>query len=162
MTESAKTPIEEVLDLLDLEKIEENIFRGVSPKDRMQRVFGGQVLGQALVAAGRTVEGRVCHSFHAYFLRAGDPKVPILYEVDRSRDGSSFTARRVVAIQHGKQIFNMAASFQTVEQGLEHQFDMPNVPPPESLEDEQTLRKREIDKMPEQARDWVLRPRPIE
>src|SRR6201986_637339 len=137
-----RTPIEEVLDLLDLEKIEENIFRGVSPKDRMQRVFGGQVLGQALVAAGRMVEGRVCHSFHAYFLRAGDPKVPILYEVDRSRDGSSFTARRVVAIQHGQQIFNLAASFQTVEQGYEHQFDMPKVPPPENLPDEHELRLR--------------------
>jgi len=162
MTQSVKTPIEEVLDLLDLEKIEENIFRGVSPKDRMQRVFGGQVLGQALVAAGRTVEGRVCHSFHAYFLRAGDPKVPILYEVDRSRDGASFTARRVVAIQHGRQIFNLAASFQTVEQGYEHQFEMPKVPMPEDLPDEHTLRLREIEKMPPEAKEWALRPRPIE
>src|SRR5271154_3358737 len=117
MTDPVRSPIEEVMDLLDLEKIEENIFRGQSPEDRMQRVFGGQVLGQALVAASRTVEGRVCHSFHAYFLRAGDPKVPILYEVDRSRDGSSFTARRVVGIQHGQQIFNLAASFQIVEEG---------------------------------------------
>src|ERR1700690_277179 len=125
MTSAAKTPIAEVLDLLDLEKIEENIFRGQSPEDRMQRVFGGQVLGQALAAAGRTVEARVCHSFHAYFLRAGDPKVPILYEVDRSRDGPSFTARRVVAIQHGQQIFTLAASFQLEEAGYEHQFDMP-------------------------------------
>jgi len=158
----AKSPIEEVLELLDLEKIEENIFRGLSPKDRMQRVFGGQVLGQALVAALRTVEGRVCHSFHAYFLRAGDPKVPILYEVDRSRDGASFTARRVVAIQHGQQIFNMAASFQVPETGYEHQFDMPAVPPPENLESEHALRLKEIDKMPEQAREWALKPRPIE
>lgn len=162
MNQAAKTPIQDVLDLLDLEKIEENIYRGVSPEDRMQRVFGGQVLGQALVAAGRTVEGRVCHSFHAYFLRAGDPKVPILYEVDRSRDGASFTARRVVAIQHGAQIFTLAASFQVRETGYEHQFDMPAVPAPESLLDEQTLRAREIDKMPAQARDWILRPRPIE
>src|SRR5665213_2212489 len=162
MSPAAKTPIEEVLDLLDLEKIEENIFRGVSPKDRMQRVFGGQVLGQALVAAGRTVEARVCHSFHAYFLRAGDPKVPILYEVDRSRDGASFTARRVVAIQHGQQIFTLAASFQVEEKGYEHQFDMPDVPMPETLLDEQTLRARELDKMPEKAREWVMRPRPIE
>src|ERR1700720_3399790 len=113
------TPVEEVLDLLDLEQIEVNIFRGQSPADRMQRVFGGQVLGQALVAAARTVEGRQCHSFHAYFLRGGDPKVPILYEVDRSRDGGSFTSRRVVAIQHGKQIFTLAASFQIQEQALE-------------------------------------------
>jgi acyl-CoA thioesterase-2 len=162
MTETRKTPVEEVLALLDLEKIEENIFRGVSPSDRMQRVFGGQVLGQALVAAGRTVEGRVCHSFHAYFLRAGDPKVPILYEVDRSRDGSSFTARRVVAIQHGRQIFNLAASFQVEEEGYEHQFDMPSVPAPETLLDEHTLRLRDIDKLPEEAREWALRPRPIE
>ncbi|HEY1709410.1 MAG TPA: acyl-CoA thioesterase II [Rhizomicrobium sp.] len=163
MTEPAKTPIEEVLDLLDLEKIEENIFRGQSPADRMQRVFGGQVLGQALVAASRTVEGRVCHSFHAYFLRGGDPKVPILYEVDRARDGSSFTARRVVAIQHGKQIFNMSASFQTPEQGLEHQFDMPKVPPPEELMDEHEARKKLMDQqMPEEAKAWWDRPRPIE
>src|ERR1700744_4678377 len=162
MTQAGKTPIEEVLELLDLEKIEENIFRGVSPKDRMQRVFGGQVLGQALVAAARKVEERVCHSFHAYFLRAGDPKVPILYEVDRSRDGASFTARRVVAIQHGRQIFTLAASFQVAEQGYEHQVDMPEVPPPEGLIDEQTLRKRELDKMPPEALEWATRPRPIE
>ena len=162
MTEVHQTPIEEVLSLLDLEKIEENIFRGVSPKDRMQRVFGGQVLGQALVAAGRTVDGRVCHSFHAYFLRAGDPKVPILYEVDRSRDGASFTARRVVAIQHGRQIFNLAASFQVEEKGYEHQFDMPSVSAPETLIDEHTLRLRDIDKLPAEAREWALRPRPIE
>jgi acyl-CoA thioesterase-2 len=162
MDKDAKTPIQEVLELLDLEKIEENIFRGLSPKDRMQRVFGGQVLGQALVAALRTVEGRVCHSFHAYFLRAGDPKVPILYEVDRSRDGASFTARRVVAIQHGQQIFNMAASFQVPETGYEHQFDMPAVPGPEDLQSEHELRLKEIDKMPPAAREWALRPRPIE
>jgi acyl-CoA thioesterase-2 len=162
MDANGKSPIQEVLDLLDLEKIEENIFRGVSPKDRVQRVFGGQVLGQALVAALRTVEGRVCHSFHAYFLRAGDPKVPILYEVDRSRDGASFTARRVVAIQHGQQIFNMAASFQVPETGLEHQFDMPKVPPPEELKSEHELRLAEIDTMTPQAREWALRPRPIE
>ncbi len=162
MSETAKTPIEEVLGLLDLEKIEENIFRGVSPRDRVQRVFGGQVLGQALVAAGRTVEGRVCHSFHGYFLRAGDPRVPILYEVDRSRDGASFTARRVVAIQHGQQIFTLAASFQVTEQGYEHQFDMPAVPSPETLLDEQTLRARELDRMSPEAREWAMRPRPIE
>jgi acyl-CoA thioesterase-2 len=162
MTEKPRTPIEEVLALLDLEKIEENIFRGVSPSDRMQRVFGGQVLGQALAAAGRTVEGRICHSFHAYFLRAGDPKVPILYEVDRSRDGTSFTARRVIAIQHGRQIFNLAASFQVQEEGYEHQFDMPSVPAPETLVDEHTLRLRDADKLPAEAREWALRPRPIE
>ena len=162
MTKPAKTPIAEVLDLLDLEKIEENIFRGQSPEDRMQRVFGGQVLGQALVAASRTVEGRVCHSFHAYFLRGGDPKVPILYEVDRARDGASFTSRRVVAIQHGKQIFNMSASFQVPEKGLEHQFDMPNVPGPDSLVDEHEARKKWMAQMPEEQKAWMSRPRPIE
>src|SRR5215468_396119 len=125
---NADQPIKEVLDLLDLEAIEVNIFRGTSPSDRWQRVFGGQVLGQALVAANRTVEGRVAHSLHAYFIRPGDPRVPILYEVDRARDGKSFATRRVVAIQHGEQIFNMAVSFQVPEEGLEHQFPMPKVP----------------------------------
>jgi acyl-CoA thioesterase-2 len=128
----------------------------------MQRVFGGQVLGQALVAASRTVEGRVCHSFHAYFLRAGDPRVPILYEVDRARDGGSFTARRVVAIQHGKQIFNMSASFQVPEQGLEHQFDMPKVPDPETLVDEHEARKKWMENAPEEQKAWMSKPRPIE
>ncbi len=136
MSETGRTALAEVLDLLDLEQIEENIFRGLSPKARTQRVFGGQVLGQALAAAIRTVEpSRLCHSLHAYFLRPGDPRVPILYEVDRARDGKSFTARRVVAIQHGKQIFNLAASFQMPEPGFDHQFEMPKVPPPEELED---------------------------
>ena len=95
--------LEDLINLLDIERIEVNLFRGESPSDRWQRVFGGQVIGQALVAASRTVENRICHSLHAYFLRAGDPKVPILYEVDRARDGRSFTSRRVVAVQHGKQ-----------------------------------------------------------
>jgi acyl-CoA thioesterase-2 len=122
--------------LLDLEPIEVNIFRGVSPDEERQRVFGGQVAGQALVAAARTVEpGRGVHSLHAYFLRPGDPTVPILYEVDRIRDGRSFTTRRVVAIQHGKAIFNLQASFQVAEVGLEHQDEMPDAPPPESLPD---------------------------
>src|ERR1700748_749907 len=158
MTQTAKparTPIGEVLDLLDLEKIEENIFRGQSPEDRMQRVFGGQVLGQALVAATPTAGARACHSFHAYFLRGGDPKIPILYEVDRARDGASFTSRRVIAIQHGKQIFNMSASFQTIEKGLEHQFDMPKVPSPESLKDEHEARKKLMaENIPEEAKAW--------
>lgn len=157
-----KAPIQEVLDLLNLEKIEENIFRGMSPKDRVQRVFGGQVLGQALVAAARTVEGRVCHSLHAYFLRAGDPKVPILYEVDRSRDGTSFTSRRVVAIQHGRPIFTLEASFQVDEPGYEHAFPMPDVPAPETLPTEEALRAKVVDRLPEEVRAWVSRPRPIE
>ena len=154
--------VDQLVALLDLEKIEENIFRGVSPKDRSQRVFGGQVLGQALVAAGRTVEDRIAHSLHAYFLVAGDPKVPILYEVDRSRDGASFSSRRVVAIQHGKQIFHMSVSLQKPEQGLEHQLPMPNVPPPEDLPSEDDFRVRIADRIPEQYRDNFLRKRPIE
>ncbi len=155
-------PIQDVLDLLDLEKIEENIFRGISPKDRVQRVFGGQVLGQALVAAAHTVDGRFCHSLHAYFLRAGDPKVPILYEVDRSRDGTSFTSRRVVAIQHGRPIFTLEASFQREEPGYDHAFEMPQVPDPESLPSDAELRARQADRLPEELRAWALRPRPIE
>lgn len=154
--------IKEVLDLLDLEAIEVNIFRGVSPKDRWQRVFGGQVLGQALVAASRTVEERVCHSLHAYFIRPGDPKVPILYEVDRARDGRSFTTRRVVAVQHGEQIFNMAVSFHVPETGLEHQFDMPKVPMPEELEPEDARRLRLADQLPENVREHFTRPSPMD
>ena len=126
-------PVAELIRLLDLEKIEENIFRGFNPDDLSQRIFGGQVLAQALVAATRTAPAeRLCHSLHAYFLRAGDPAAPILYEVDRSRDGGSFSVRRVVAIQHGAQIFVLSASFQKSEAGFEHQTAMPNVPPPES------------------------------
>jgi len=159
---NAKTPIQEVLALLDLEKIEENVFRGLSPEGRVQRVFGGQVLSQALVAAGRTVEGRICHSLHAYFLRAGDPKVPILYEVDRSRDGASFTSRRVVAIQHGRPIFTLEASFQVQEQGYEHQFGVPQVADPDTLPGEDQLRAKAVEKLPEEARAWLLRPRPFE
>src|SRR3954453_23849779 len=117
------TALDDLIDTLDLEAIEVNIFRGRSPDERRQRVFGGQVAGQALVAAGRTVDpGRFVHSLHAYFLRPGDPTVPILYQVDRIRDGKSFTTRRVVAIQHGKAIFNLSASFHVAEQGMDHQL----------------------------------------
>jgi len=129
-----KTAVAELTRLLDLEKIEENIFRGFNPADLSQRVFGGQVLAQALVATSRTAPpGRACHSLHAYFLRPGDPAIPILYKVDRSRDGGSFSVRRVVAIQHGAQIFVLAASFQKEESGFVHQAVMPEVPPPEAL-----------------------------
>lgn len=154
--------LEYLIALLDLEQIEVNLFRGRSPQDGWQRVFGGQVLGQALVAAGRTVEGRAAHSFHAYFLRPGDPKVPILYDVDRIRDGSSFTTRRVVAIQHGKAIFNLAASFQIDEPGLEHQIEMPEVPGPEGLLNEVQLREKNAHRIPEKFRSSFLRARPIE
>lgn len=126
--------LDRLVALLDLERVEENIFRGVSPAESPVRVFGGQVAGQALVAAGRTVprERRV-HSLHSYFIRGGDPTVPIVYEVDRIRDGRSFTTRRVVAVQHGKAIFALSASFQLDEPGLDHQEPMPAVPPPSSL-----------------------------
>ncbi|MBV9932674.1 MAG: acyl-CoA thioesterase II [Actinobacteria bacterium] len=126
--------LDELVKLLDLEVIEVNIFRGQSPDENRQRVFGGQVAGQALVAAGRTVQHGSVHSLHAYFLRPGDPTVPIVYEVDRIRDGRSFTTRRVVAVQHGRPIFNLSASFHVHEEGLSHQRPMPeNVPDPEGL-----------------------------
>lgn len=128
--------VDRLVALLDLERIEEDIFRGVSPPESPVRVFGGQVAGQALVAAGRTVPAeRRVHSLHSYFIRAGDPRVPIVYDVDRIRDGRSFTTRRVVAIQHGKAIFSLAASFHVDEQGLEHADEMPAVPAPEQLDD---------------------------
>ncbi|MFD8255376.1 acyl-CoA thioesterase II [Streptomyces werraensis] len=126
--------LQELLDLLDLEQIEENIFRGSSRSAVVPRVFGGQVAAQALVAAGRTVpEDRPAHSLHAYFLRLGDPGAPIVYTVDRIRDGRSFTTRRVVAVQHGKPVFHLSASFQTYEEGLDHQEPMPESPDPETL-----------------------------
>ncbi|MFI2374233.1 acyl-CoA thioesterase II [Streptomyces sp. NPDC018964] len=126
--------LQELLDLLDLEQIEENIFRGSSRSAVVPRVFGGQVAAQALVAAGRTVpEDRPAHSLHAYFLRPGDPGAPIVYTVDRIRDGRSFTTRRVVAVQHGKPIFHLSASFQTYEEGLDHQAPMPPSPDPATL-----------------------------
>ena len=125
--------VQDLLTLLDLEQLEVNMFRGRSPAVTWQRVFGGQVIGQALVAACRTVDGRPPHSLHAYFLLPGDPKVPLVYEVDRIRDGKSFSTRRVIAIQHGHPIFSMAASFHTDEPGFEHQTTMPAVPKPEEL-----------------------------
>src|ERR1700750_1424401 len=125
------TPLDRLLDLLDLEQIEVNIFRGRSPDERMQRVFGGQVAGQALVAAGRTVPAdRAVHSLHSYFIRPGDPSVPIVYQVDRVRAGRSFTPRRVTGIQHGKPIFTLSASFQVDQPGIEHGSSMPEAPHP--------------------------------
>ncbi len=122
-----------LIDSLALERIEVNLFRGASPKDRGPRIFGGHVIAQALLAAYKTVEDRTCHSVHCYFIRPGDPSVPILYEVDRARDGRSFTTRRVTAIQHGEQIFNLAGSFQVPEDGLEHQDLIPDVPRPDAI-----------------------------
>jgi acyl-CoA thioesterase-2 len=154
--------LNELLSILDLETLERNLFRGLSPQVGWQRVFGGQVIGQALVAANRTVEGRRAHSLHAYFLRAGDPAVPIIYEVDRIRDGGSFSTRRVVAIQHGHAIFSMAASFHKEEAGLEHQMAMPDVPPPEDLPSEAELKEKLIDRVPEPVKAYWQRERPIE
>ena len=130
----------ELVTILDLEVIDLDMFRGHTPPDDHRRIYGGQVVAQALTAAYRTIEGRVCHSMHAYFIRPGDPKIPILFQVERVRDGGSFAVRRVVAIQHGKQIFNLAASFQTPETGFEHQEAMPDVPGPEGLLNEEELR----------------------
>jgi acyl-CoA thioesterase II len=150
--------VDDLVELLDLEPIEVNLFRGFSPDEDRQRVFGGQVAGQALVAAARTVEQGQIHSLHAYFLRPGDPKKPILYEVDRIRDGRSFTTRRVVAIQNGQPIFNLQASFHVDETGLDHQIPMPTVPKPETLPDFQTRMKP----YRERLGGWYDRPRPID
>ena len=159
------TAVQDLLAILDLERIEVNLFRGRPPQVGWQRVFGGQVIGQALVAACRTVEDiaeRPPHSLHAYFLLAGDPKVPIIYEVDRIRDGRSFTTRRVVAIQHGHAIFSMSVSFQLAEPGLDHQAEMPNVPGPEELPSEAEIRARVLPMMPDPVRRYYERDRPIE
>ena len=154
--------LDELLSILDIERLEVNLYRGLSPQVGWQRVFGGQVIGQALVAANRTVTGRNPHSLHAYFLRAGDPSVPIIYEVDRIRDGGSFSTRRVVAIQHGQAIFSMAASFHREEPGLHHKIKMPDVPSPESLPSEAELKARFMERMPPQVRAYWERERPIE
>lgn len=160
-------PVSDLLKLLDIERLELDLFRGQSPEEEAsQRVFGGQVIAQALVAAYRTVENRTCHSLHAYFIRPGDPKVPIIYQVDHSRDGRSFTTRRVVAIQHGKQIFNMAASFHVKEDGWEHQAEMPEVQGPENLPTYLDLRRQAVARMPEKMATrlgpFFTRERPIE
>ena len=157
--------VQEVLDILDLEPLEVNLFRGRSPQSRWQRVFGGQVIGQALVAACRTVEdvtARPPHSLHAYFLLGGDPKVPIIYEVDRIRDGKSFTTRNVKAIQHGHAIFSMSVSFHLAEPGLTHQVKMPDVPKPDELPSDEELKDRIYPLLPEPARRYYERERPIE
>ena len=152
----------DLIELLKLERIEDNIFRGVSRDIGSPQVFGGQVLGQALSAAQHTVEGRIPHSLHAYFLRRGDVNAPIIYEVDRARDGGSFSNRRVVAIQHGRPILNMAASFQVPEEGLEHHATMPEVPPPEGLKDLTHLAADVLDKIPVKLRRFMTDQRPFE
>lgn len=156
------TPVESLLDILDLEKIEHNIYRGRSPQVGWQRVFGGLVISQALVAAARTVSDRPPHSLHGYFILPGDPSVPIVYQVDRIRDGKSFATRNCVAIQHGRAIFSLSASFQTEEAGLEHAFAKPLVPPPEQLPSEAELKASFTEKTPEAIRRYFDQPRPIE
>ena len=150
---------------LDLEPLELNLFRGQSTDLGGRSVFGGQVIGQALVAAARTIEGRVPHSLHAYFLLPGDMAAPIVYEVDRIRDGKSFSARRVQAIQHGRPILSMIASFQVAENGLEHHAPMPEVPPPENLPSLAELRAKwiaEAGELPERVTESMTRPFAIE
>jgi acyl-CoA thioesterase-2 len=154
--------LDQLVSILDLEELDLNLYRGRTPKEDRIRVFGGQVAGQALVAAGRTVEQGTCHSLHAYFLRPGDPSIPILYQVDRIRDGKSFTTRRVVAIQHGKAIFNLAASFQLDEAGLEHQIDMPAAPDPQTLPTFKQRTEPLVAAAPPELKRWLLRERPID
>jgi acyl-CoA thioesterase II len=157
------TLLDDLIDLLDIEVLDLNLFRGVSPDEDRLRVFGGQVAAQALVAAGRTVESdRHVHSLHSYFLRPGDPHIPIIYDVDRIRDGRSFTTRRVVAIQRGEAIFNLAASFQVVEDGPDHSIEMPAVPDPEGLPSLQEWVKPHAAGMDPDTARWLMRDRPID
>lgn len=155
-------PQNELLEILNLEQIELDLYRGLTPARQGQRIYGGQVVAQALTAAYRTIEGRLCHSMHAYFIRPGDPSIPILFQVDRARDGGSFSVRRVTAIQNGKQIFNLAASFQVVEDGFDHQAPMPKVPGPDELPTEAESMNKVAEKMPPEMRKMMSRPRPIE
>jgi acyl-CoA thioesterase-2 len=154
--------IEELLQLMELETLEVNLFRGESRDIGTPRVFGGQVLAQSIIAASRTVDEGTIHSLHAYFLRAGDPEAPIVYDVDRNRDGRSFKSRRVVAIQHGRPIFTLAASFQLEQEGLEHQFEMPNVPMPEDLSSESDVPEDRLEEVPPLLRRWFTRTGPFD
>ena len=155
--------VAKLLELLDIERLEVDLFRGVGAGGETSvRIFGGHVIAQALTAAYRTVEGRTCHSLHAYFIRPGDPSIPVIYEVDRARDGGSFATRRVIAIQHGRQIFNLAASFHKAEEGWNHQHPMPDVPGPEGLRKFSDLRAEQAKSLDTARRKDFLRPRPIE
>lgn len=154
--------LEDLLNVMTLERLETDLFRGQSRDIGSPQVFGGQVLGQALVAATATVEDRPVHSLHAYFLRRGDFNAPIVYEVDRARDGNHFSTRRIVAIQHGEQIFNMSASFQSEEGGLDHQSGMPEVPVPEDLPDVEAYVRSLGNQVPEKLRRLLERKRPFE
>ena len=152
----------ELIGLLDLEVIELDMFRGHTPAHETRRIFGGQVVAQALTAAYRTIQGRICHSLHSYFIRPGDPKIPILFKVERVRDGGTFSTRRVIAIQHGKQIFNLAASFQVPETGFEHQIDMPAAPAPEGLLNEEELRAKAGEDNEWSRRVWPIEVKPVD
>ena len=154
--------LDDLIKVMTLERLEMNLFRGESRDIGSPQVFGGQVLGQALVAATATAEDRAVHSLHAYFLRRGDFNSPIVYEVDRALDGKHFSSRRVVAIQHGRQIFNMSASFQLPEIGLDHQISIPDVPQPESLPDLEAHYRGVADKLPAAARRILEQKRPFE
>ncbi len=154
--------IEELLQLMELETLEVNLFRGESRDIGTSRVFGGQVLAQSIIAASRTVDEGSIHSLHAYFLRAGDAEAPIVYNVDRNRDGRSFKSRRVVAIQHGRPIFTLAASFQLEQEGLEHQFEMPEVPMPEDLSSESHIPEDNLNQVPQLLRRWFTRTGPFD
>lgn len=156
-------PAKELLELLDIETLEVDLFRGTGlGGETTKRIFGGHVIAQALMAAYRTVEDRLCHSLHAYFIRPGDPSIPVIYSVDRARDGGSFTTRRVVAIQHGKQILNLSASFHSDEDGWDFQHPMPQAEGPDGLPNRAELRAMLADTVSEKHRSDFLRPRPIE
>jgi len=159
---SKNSAMGKLVNTLELEQLEQNLFRGRSPDDGWQRVFGGQVVGQALRAATHTVKGRFAHSLHAYFMRPGDPKIPIIYEVEQTREGRSFATRRVIAIQHGKPIFTMSCSFHLDEPGFEHQIDMPEVPGPNELPSEDEMRDRLLNDMPDPIRAYWQQERPVE
>ena len=157
-------PTEALVALLDLEPIEQNIYRGRNRDIGSGRIFGGQVLAQALVAARRTIDeaDRTAHSLHAYFILEGDLEIPVVYFVDRLRDGRSFTTRRVTAIQHGRAIFSLSASFHRREEGVAHQADMPDVPPPEELRSEVELIREHADRLPAHLRSILTQDRPLE
>ena len=163
MTTGDDYTAQDLINLLDLEPIEENIYRGTNRDIGTGRIYGGQVMAQALVAAARTVEpDRPAHSMHGYFILPGDLKIPVVYFVDRLRDGKSFTTRRVTAIQHGRAIFNMSASFHHTEEGVMHQAEMPDVPPPESIRPEVELLRDIADRIPERLRSVLTQDRPLD
>src|ERR1700743_1270242 len=159
-TSQVEAEVENITETLALEPIDMNLFRGMTSGRDGPRIFGGHVIAQSLMAAYETVEDRVCHSLHCYFIRPGDPAIPILFEVDRSRDGGSFTTRRVIAVQHGQQIFNLAPSFQVDEQGYEHQSEMPDAPAPDEVEGDAERRKRIAALSPSEDEDWSDRHQP--